>query len=72
MMKRQGLVPWNTDLDKLTVDLLTEQIAGFYDPVEKKLYVADKPEGDAGWADMLMARGSYMRCRTSTSISRPG
>jgi hypothetical protein len=55
MMKRWGLVPWNTDLDRLIVDLLTEQIAGFYDPTEKKLYVAAKPEGDATWADMLMA-----------------
>ena len=55
MMKRWGLVPWSTDLDKLTIDLLTEQIAGFYDPREKKLYVADKPEADDSWADMLMA-----------------
>lgn len=55
MMKRWGLVPWDTDLDQLIVDLLTEQIAGFYDPAEKKLYVAAKPEGDSTWADMLMA-----------------
>lgn len=55
MMKQWGLVPWDTDLDQLTVDLLTEQIAGFYDPHEQKLYVADKPEGDETWADMLMA-----------------
>lgn len=55
MMKRWGLVPWDTDLDALTIDLLTEQIAGFYDPAEKKLYVADKPDADDSWADMLMA-----------------
>jgi hypothetical protein len=55
MVKRWGVVPWDLDLDQLTVDLLTEQIAGFYDPTEKKLYVADKPEGGETWADMLMA-----------------
>lgn len=55
MVKRWGVVAWDLDLDQLTVDLLTEQIAGFYDPREKKLYVADKPEGGEAWADMLMA-----------------
>jgi hypothetical protein len=55
MVKRWGVVAWDLDLDQLTVDLLTEQIAGFYDPTEKKLYVADKPEGGEAWADMLMA-----------------
>ncbi len=55
MIKRWGVVPWDLDLDQLTVDLLTEQIAGFYDPAEKKLYVADKEEGGETWADMLMA-----------------
>ncbi len=55
MAKRWGIIPWDLDLDQLTLDLLTEQIAGFYDPVEKKLYVAEKSEGDDTWADMLMA-----------------
>ena len=55
MARRWGLVPWELDLDQLTIDLLTEQIAGFYDPVEKKLYVADKPGGDDTWAGMLLA-----------------
>ncbi len=53
--KRWGLVPMATDLDQLIVDLLTEQIAGFYDPAEAKLYVSAKPSTDDGWADMLMA-----------------
>ena len=53
--KRWGLVPMATDLDKLILDLLTEQIAGFYDPAEGKLYVSAKPGSDDGWADMLMA-----------------
>jgi hypothetical protein len=53
--KRWGLVPMATDLDALIVDLLTEQIAGFYDPAEGKLYVSAKPGSDDTWADMLMA-----------------
>ena len=53
--KRWGLVPMATDLDALVVDLLTEQIAGFYDPAEAKLYVSAKPGTDDTWADMLMA-----------------
>lgn len=53
--KRWGLVPMATDVDALVVDLLTEQIAGFYDPAEAKLYVSAKPSTDDGWADMLMA-----------------
>ncbi|MEZ4400088.1 MAG: hypothetical protein R3B06_08720 [Kofleriaceae bacterium] len=55
MAKRWGLVPMATDLDRLVVDLLTEQIAGFYDPAEGKLYVSAKPATDDAWADMLMA-----------------
>lgn len=55
MAKRWGLVPMDTDLDALLVDLLTEQIAGFYDPREGQLYVSAKPATDDDWADMLMA-----------------
>jgi hypothetical protein len=51
-MKRFGLIPESSDYVKIMVGLLEEQIAGFYDPAEKKLYIA-------GWApmggDMLMA-----------------
>ena len=40
-MKRLGLLPPDADYLKLVLDLLTEQIAGFYDPGEKQLYIAD-------------------------------
>ncbi len=53
--KRWGLVPWATDLDALVIDLLTEQIAGFYDPREGKLYIASSHTSDPAWADMVMA-----------------
>lgn len=38
---RLGLLAAGTDYKQLVLDLLTEQIGGFYDPKEKKLYIAD-------------------------------
>ena len=39
--KRFGLVPDTMDVQKLLLDLLTEQIVGFYDPKTKVLYVVE-------------------------------
>jgi len=36
-----GLLPKNFDLDTFMVDLLTEQIAGLYDPQAHEFYIAD-------------------------------
>ena len=36
-----GLLPKNFDLDAFMVDLLTEQIAGLYDPKAHEFYIAD-------------------------------
>ena len=36
-----GLIPKNFDLDHFMVDLLTEQIAGLYDPKQHEFYIAD-------------------------------
>ncbi|GAC1619102.1 MAG: hypothetical protein NVS9B13_07980 [Candidatus Acidiferrum sp.] len=36
-----GLIPKNFDLDSFMVDLLTEQIAGLYDPKAGEFYIAD-------------------------------
>jgi hypothetical protein len=36
-----GLIPGNFDLDSFMVDLLTEQIAGLYDPKAGEFYIAD-------------------------------
>jgi len=46
LLRRLGLVPEDFDLRGLMLDLYTEQIAGFYDPETKVLYVVDgaKPE----------------------------
>jgi hypothetical protein len=39
--KRLGLIPDTLDLRKLFTDLLEEQIAGFYDPKTKELYIVE-------------------------------
>ncbi len=39
--KRFGLLPDTMDVQKLLLDLLTEQIVGFYDPKTKVLYVVE-------------------------------
>ncbi len=56
-MKRFGLLPVNTNYKKLVIDLLTDQIAGFYDPWEKTLYIAGwQQTGAAAMSgDMIMA-----------------
>ncbi|HEV3220311.1 MAG TPA: hypothetical protein VGZ48_11110 [Candidatus Acidoferrales bacterium] len=41
ILKRLGLIPRNFPLDGYMVDLLSEQIAGLYDPKGKEFYIAD-------------------------------
>lgn len=41
VLKRLGLLPQDANYEKAVMDLLLEQIAGFYDPFDRKLYVAD-------------------------------
>jgi hypothetical protein len=52
-LKRMGLIPQDLDYKKEILDLLTEQIAGFYDPSVKELYIADWIE--TGMQRMVMA-----------------
>ena len=48
--KRLGLIPDTLDVRKLYIDLLTEQIVGFYDPKTKVLYIVDgSPPEQAGF-----------------------
>jgi len=44
--KKLGLIPENLDWEPFLLDLLTEQIAGLYDPKTREFYIADwiKPE----------------------------
>jgi len=41
LLKRFGLLKENDDYLKIVIALLTEQIAGFYDPWERQLYLAN-------------------------------
>jgi hypothetical protein len=41
ILKKLGLLPRDFPLDSYMVDLLTEQIAGLYDPKGKEFYIAD-------------------------------
>ncbi|MBI4835115.1 MAG: hypothetical protein HY811_09900 [Planctomycetes bacterium] len=43
---KMGLIPSELDLNKFMVELLTEQIAGFYDPEAKELYLIEADEGE--------------------------
>ena len=49
VLKRLGLLPADADYEKLILDLLMEQVAGFYDPFAGKLYIAD-------WLSLEMQR----------------
>ena len=55
-LERWGLVAPGVKIHDVLLDVLTEQIAGFYDPKDTTLYIAARPgDDDTGWADMLMA-----------------
>ncbi len=54
-LARWGLIPLDTDYEKLVIDLLTEQIAGYYDPKTKRLSIARSSGDDADWAEMVLA-----------------
>src|SRR6266508_1108850 len=40
-LKRLGLLAPDADYLRIVIDVLTEQIAGFYDPAERQLFIAD-------------------------------
>jgi hypothetical protein len=54
-LARWGMIPLASDYEKLLVDLLTEQIAGYYDPDTKRLTISKSAGGDADWAEMVLA-----------------
>jgi hypothetical protein len=41
IMKRLGLLPADANYEKILLDLLMDQVAGFYDPFAHQLYIAD-------------------------------
>ena len=66
-----GLIPKGFNLDTFLVDLLTEQIAGLYDPKAHEFYIADWIPADE--QRMVMAHELTHRThKISSLISSPG
>lgn len=54
-LERWGMIPPGIDYEAMIVDLLTEQIAGYYDPDTKKLTISKSAGDDHTWAEMVLA-----------------
>jgi hypothetical protein len=54
-LARWGMIPLDTDYLGLMVDLMTDQIAGYYDPDTKKLTVSASAKDDPQWLEMVLA-----------------
>ncbi len=54
-LERWGLIPRGTDYLKLMVDLLTDNVAGYYDSKAKKLTISRAATEDPAWADLVLA-----------------
>ncbi len=54
-LARWGLIPLGVDYEAMLVDLLTEQIAGYYDPETKKLTISKSAGDDPQWAEVVLA-----------------
>jgi hypothetical protein len=52
---RWGMIPRATNYEALLLELLTEQIAGYYDPDTKKLTISASAGEDATWAELVLA-----------------
>lgn len=53
-LARWGMIPLETDYLQLMIDLLTDQIAGYYDPKTKKLTINKAAGADPEWAEMVI------------------
>jgi hypothetical protein len=54
-LARWGMIPLDTDYPQLMVELLADQIAGYYDPDTKKLTISKSAGDDPDWAEMVLA-----------------
>ena len=54
-LARWGMIPLDTDYLQLMVDLLTDQIAGYYDPATEKLTISKSAGDNPAWAEMVLA-----------------
>ena len=69
-LARWGMIPLATDYQALMVDLLTEQIAGYYDPETKKLTISKTAGDDPRGPRWCSRTRSITACRIRRSISR--
>ncbi len=54
-LARWGFIPFGMDYEALLIDLLTEQIAGYYDPKTKTLTISKSAGDDPAWAEVVLA-----------------
>lgn len=54
-LKRWGLLGLDVDYERLMLDVLSDQIAGYYDVKAKKLTILDSAEADPDWLVMVVA-----------------
>lgn len=54
-LARWGLIPASLDYTGLIVDLMTDQIAGYYDPDTKTLTINKAAQSDPQWTEMVLA-----------------
>ncbi len=55
-LKKLGLLPHDTDLRKLFLDLLEEQVAGFYDPAARELFLVARGGDETDQAEAALDR----------------
>ena len=54
-LQRWGFIPLDYDYPARLLDLLSDQIAGYYDPKTKKLTILDSAANDPEWAAMVLS-----------------
>ncbi len=54
-LARWGMIPLATNYETMVIDLLTDQIAGYYDPETKKLTISQGAGADGAWAELVLA-----------------
>jgi hypothetical protein len=54
-LARWGMIPLATDYEAMLIELLTEQIAGYYDPDTRKLTISKSAGDDPQWAELVLA-----------------
>ena len=54
-LARWGMIPLRVDYGALLIDILTDQIAGYYDTDTKKLTISKSAGDDGEWAELVLA-----------------